>query len=279
MHSLVSTDWLGEHMQEPGLRILDASLHLPAAGRDAAAEFAIGHIPGASFLDLAALRDPSSALPNTLPTPAQAAARFAALGLARGDRIVLYDDSALLSAARGWFVLRGFGFGHIALLDGGLGKWRAEGRPLESGITSIAATDFAPTEFTGATRDKADMLANISSAAEQVVDARDSERFAGTGADMVHGLPGGHIPGARNLHYRDLLRPDGTFRPATELRAAFAAAGIDPARPIAASCGSGVTASAVLFALHLLGLEGALYDGSWSEWGADPATPKATGPA
>ena len=279
MESLVTTAWLAEQLGRGDLRVLDASLHLSATGRDAAAEFEAGHIPGAHFLDLAALRDPTSPLPNTLPTPAQAAARFAALGLERSDRIALYDDSPLVSAARAWFVLRGFGFERLALLDGGLRKWREEGRPLVSGVSAIPPTPHSPIAFTGPVRDKADMLTNIASRTEQVIDARDPERFAGTSADTVHGLPGGHIPGTRNLYYRELFHADGTFRLPAELRAAFAAAGIDPARPIAASCGSGVTAAVVLFALHLLGEQGSLYDGSWSEWGADPTTPKATGPA
>ncbi|MFA9201655.1 MAG: sulfurtransferase, partial [Cypionkella sp.] len=230
---------------------------------------------------LASLKDAASAVANTLPTPTQFAARMAALGISRDDRVVLYDDSAVKTAARAWFVLRMHGMREVAILDGGIARWRAEGRPLESGegaVTPIAAQP-GPAD-TRRVRSKNDMLANLASRAEQVIDARDPARFAGETADTVHGLPGGHIPGARNLHYRDLYRADGTLRGEGELRAAFERAGVDLARPIVTSCGSGVTASVLLFALHRLGIENAaLYDGSWSEWGADPATPKETGAA
>lgn len=280
MDSLVSTAWLAERIGESDLRVIDASMHLAAAARDAGAEFAAAHIPGARFLDLASLRDTGSAPPNTLPTAELAARRLGALDLAPSSRIVLYDDSALRTSARAWFVLRGFGLQRIAILDGGLAKWRSEGRSMESGAPGSAPDNHAPRPFAGAVRDKAAMLVNVATGTEQVLDARDPGRFAGDIADAVHGLPGGHIPGSRNLHYRDLFEADGTFKPPPALRAALAEAGVDPARPVIATCGSGVTAAVLLFALHVLGAqETALYDGSWSEWGADPATPKATGPA
>lgn len=281
MDSLVSTAWLADHLSEPGLLVLDASSHLPAVGRDARAEFAAGHIPGARFLDLANLKDAASPVPNALPTGAQVAERLASLGWQPGTQIVIYDDSAVKTSARAWFALRRAGVAS-ALLDGGLGKWKAEGRSLEAGdafASDVGAT--AALETTDAlVRTKSDMLANIASRAEQVIDARDGERFTATTADAVHGLPGGHIPGARHLFFRDLYSEDGTFLPAPKLRAAFAAAGVDLDRPVTTSCGSGVTASVLLFALHLLGKDdAALYDGSWSEWGADPDTPKESGAA
>ncbi len=281
MDSLVSTAWLADHIDDAGLLVLDASSHLPATGRDARAEFATGHIPGARFLDLASLKDASSPVPNALPTGVQVAERLASLGWQQGTMIVIYDDSAVKTSARAWFALRRAGVAS-ALLDGGLGKWKAEGRPLEAGEPSASGVGAAPAlETTEAlVRTKADMLANIDSRAEQVIDARDGERFSAASADAVHGLPGGHIPGACNLFFRDLYAEDGTFLPLPELRAAFSAAGVDLERPITTSCGSGVTASVLLFALHLLGKDdAALYDGSWSEWGADPDTPKESGAA
>jgi thiosulfate/3-mercaptopyruvate sulfurtransferase len=278
MDSLVSTAWLAEHLGAPDIVVLDATKHLAASGRDAGGEFLAAHIPGARFLNLADFADPASPVGKTLPGPAHASKKFSALGMKPADRIVLYDDSDVKTSARAWFILRGYGIEAVAILDGGLAKWRAEGRPLERGKAKGSKGDFAASEFAGAVRRKPDMLANIASAEEQVIDARDGDRFTGATRDTVHDLPGGHIPGSRNLFFRDLYDPDGTFKSDAELRASFEAAGVDLARPIVTTCGSGVTASVLLFALHRLGVEdAALYDGSWSEWGADPDTPKETG--
>jgi thiosulfate/3-mercaptopyruvate sulfurtransferase len=277
--ALVSTDWLAAHRETPGLAVLDASHHLPATGRDAAAEFAAGHIPGARFLGLASLFDAGSSVPYAAPTPDQLAARLGLLGVRPEDAIILYDDSAIRTAARGWFILTAAGWENVAILDGGFAKWRAEGRPLASGAAQadpVAPADLRPLQ---GLRSKADMLANLEADREQVVDARSADRVYGTGIDPVHGLPMGRIPGALNLPFTELFNPDGTYKPTEDIRSAFEAAGLDMTRPITATCGSGVTASVLLFALHLIGeRDFALYDGSWSEWGADPATPKAQGP-
>ena len=277
--SLVSADWLATHLGEPDLVVLDASHHLPAAGRDVRADYASAHIPGARLLDLASLFDAASPVPYAMPQPRQVAERLASLGVAPGARIVLYDDSAIRTSARGWFVLTACGWRDVAILDGGLGKWRAEGRALESDAPAISASTPAMLAPADSVRSKADMLANLASKAEQVIDARSADRVYGTGIDPVHGGQNGRIPGALNLPFTQVLNDDGTYKSPAELRAAFAAAGLDLARPVVASCGSGVTASVLLFALHLIGKhDTALYDGSWSEWGADPATPKAQGP-
>lgn len=277
--ALVSAAWLAAQIGAPGLCVLDASHHLPAAARNAVAEYAAAHIPGARFLDLASLTDTTSSVPAALPRPDQLAARLAELGVAPDSRIILYDDSAIRTSARAWFMLKASGWDNVAILDGGLGAWRADGGPMEAGTPALTAA--APAAFTPArrVRTKAQMLANIETRAEQVIDARSADRVFGSGIDPVHGGANGRIPGALNLPFTEVLNPDGTFKSPADLRAAFTAAGIDLARPIVGTCGSGVTASVLLFALHLIGVDApALYDGSWSEWSADPEMPKAQGP-
>jgi len=278
MDDLVSTAWLAGRLGEPGLIVVDASAHLPDAGRDARAEFAAARVPGARFLDLETLKDPDNPVPAALPTADQFAARMAAIGVRDGDRVVIYDDSAVKTSARAWFILRLQGLRELAMLDGGLGKWRAEGRPLENGTAAPATGRVTPSAGPGTVRFKADILANTGT--EQLLDARGAGRFTGAEPEIRPGMPSGHIPGSRNLPFGQVLNPDGTFKDAAGLRAAFAEAGIDLDRPVVTTCGSGVTAAVLLFAMHLLGKQDvALYDGSWSEWGTDPDTPKATGPA
>lgn len=278
MDSLVSTEWLASEMGATDLRIVDATLHLPAAGRDAAAEYRAGHIPGAVFMNLAELIDAAAPVENTMPTAEKFASRMQSLGLGDGSRIVIYDDSAVKTSARAWFMLRKFGAHSVAILDGGLAKWKAEGRPLAEGVETLRHRHFTAWSDDRRMRTKQQVAANIASHAEQLLDARSAARFSGEEADPRPGIASGHIPGALNLPYGELFNPDGTWKDKAGLRAAFAKAGIDLTRPVVTTCGSGITACVLLFGMHLLGKgDVALYDGSWTEWGGDPDTPKELG--
>ncbi|MGH6632512.1 3-mercaptopyruvate sulfurtransferase [Sphingopyxis sp.] len=280
MDALVSTDWLERELGASDLRVVDATKFLADEGRDARAEYEAGHIPSAVFLDLAELTDPSSDVDNMAPQAEKFASRMQSLGLGDGSRIVLYDDSPLKSAARGWWLLKLFGAHDVALLDGGLAKWKAEGRALEMGKQTLRHRHFTVWHDAKAVRTKDQMLANLGSAAEQVVDARPAARFTGEERDPRPGLAPGHIPNSRSLPHGQLFNADGTWKRGDDLKAAFDAAGVDLDKPLVTTCGSGMTATVVAFGAHLLGKEDvAVYDGSWVEWGADPATPKATGAA
>ncbi|MFM7028327.1 MAG: 3-mercaptopyruvate sulfurtransferase [Chakrabartia sp.] len=281
MESLVSTQWLAQELGASDLRVVDASLFLPADNRNPQAEYEAAHIPGAVFMDLAEIVDASSPLPMMLPKAEKFASRMQSLGLGDGSRIVLYDNSPYKSASRAWWMLsQVFGAHGVAILDGGLAKWQAEGRPVESGKPSIRHRHFTVWKNDKVVRDKAQILANLESGAEQVVDARGAARFTGEEGDPRPDVASGHIPGAFNLPYGQLFNADGTWKQGDALRAAFEAAGVDLSRPMVASCGSGLTAANLVFGAHLLGKSDiALYDGSWSDWGSDPATPKAMGPA
>jgi thiosulfate/3-mercaptopyruvate sulfurtransferase len=280
MESLVSTEWLAKELGAPDLKPIDATLFLPGSGRDARAEYEAEHIPGAVFMDLDDIVDPASRLPHAFPPAALFASRVRALGIGDGDRIVLYDNSPLHSAARGWWMLSSFGAKRVALLDGGLAKWKGEGRPIESGGAAARPGHFTPAEAAGAVADKALVAQMIGSREVEIVDARPASRFRGEDAEPRPGVQPGHIPGSRSLPQSELFEADGTWKRGEALRAAFESAGVDLAKPMVTTCGSGVTAAVLLFGAHLLGKEDVrLYDGSWSEWGADPAAPKATGPA
>ncbi len=275
---LVSTEWLAERLQNDDVVVIDASLHLPAAGRDAEAEYTAAHIPGARFLNLTGLIDETSDVPAALPRPDQFAAAIAALGVELGKRIIIYDDSALKSAARAWYLFTAFGITPVFVLDGGLAKWRSEDRPLESGIVEHIPSSQPDLGPPSRLRMKADILANIKTRTEQILDARAADRFEGCGTDPVHGVEGGRIPGSRNLPFGKMFREDGTFKSDDDLRSEFKSVGIDLNRPITATCGSGATASVLLLALAKIGKsDWALYDGSWSDWGGDPEMPKETG--
>jgi thiosulfate/3-mercaptopyruvate sulfurtransferase len=276
MDSLVSTEWLAEHLGEPDLVVVDSSWHMPASGRSGCDEYLAAHIPGARFLDIDELSDKANPAPHMLPSATGFAEAMERLGVGRDDRIVTYDNSPLRTAARGWFMLRHFGASQVSVLDGGLQKWIAEGRPTESGEPPPRLARFAASERRGEVVSKADVLAGVGA----MLDARGQPRFEGSVQDPRPGVAPGHIPGGRNLPFEALYREDGTFRSPDEIRALLAGAGIDPDQPFTASCGSGVTAISLIFAAHLLGNDQArLYDGSWAEWGADSATPKALGPA
>jgi len=276
---LVSTTWLAERLGAPGLVVIDASWYMPAMQRDADAEYLAAHVPGAVRVDLEAVSDAASPLPHMLPDAAAFAAHLGALGVGDDDAVVVYDGSrANMTAPRVWWMLRTFGHARAAVLDGGLGKWRAEGRPLESG----APPPRPPARFTARldatrVRDLEAMRANLESHAAQVVDARAAERFAGAVSEPRPGLRSGHIPGSASLPYGELVAPDGTVLPPEALRERFERAGIDLGRPVVATCGSGVTACALVLGLAVLGHEeAAVYDGSWTEWGGRPEVPVET---
>ncbi|WP_242139802.1 3-mercaptopyruvate sulfurtransferase [Sphingomonas sp. TREG-RG-20F-R18-01] len=279
MDSLVTTEWLANELGANDLRIVDATYFAGFGNRDAAAEYEAAHIPGAVFMDLGEIADTSSDLPAMLPTPEKFASRMQSLGLGDGSRIVLYDNSPYHTAARAWFMLRTFGAHDVAILDGGLAKWQAEGRDTASGKEQLRHRHFTVWADDKGVRTLDQMKANVDSGAEQVLDARSAARFTGEEADPRPATHPGHIPGSKNLPVGQLFNPDGTWKTGDALRSAFEGAGIDLAKPLVTTCGSGITASALAFGAHLLGTEAAVYDGSWSEWGADRTTPKATGAA
>jgi len=276
MGPVVSTEWLARHLGEPDLRVVDATWYLPTLKRDARAEFQAAHVPGAVYFDIDAIADRTTSLPHMLPTAEEFARAVGALGIGDGDRVVVYGARYMIASARVWWMFRVFGHDGVAVLDGGSRKWRAEGRPMESGIPTPAARRFTPRFRKELLADLERVRGTLRAGAEQLVDARSAGRFAGTEPEPRPGLRGGHIPGSRNLPYERLFEPeDGTLlAPGGGLRQAFETSGVDPGRPVVATCGSGVSAAVLALGLFLLGREdAAVYDGSWTEWAGRPDTP------
>ncbi|MBS0547808.1 MAG: 3-mercaptopyruvate sulfurtransferase [Proteobacteria bacterium] len=278
--ALVSTDWLASHLSAPDVRIVDASFYLPAQKRNPKAEFAAQHIPGAVYFDIDEIADSDNPLPHMLPSPEKFSARVRKLGLGDGNKIVVYDTTPMTGAARVWWMFRAMGHKDVAILDGGLPKWMAEGHPVTDDVTVAREKHFTARLDNTLVRSVDDVKGLLDSKREQVVDARAANRFRGEVPEPRAGLRIGHMPGAFNLPYNDLIdAKTGTMKPAADLKAAIAKSGIDPAKKVTASCGSGVTACVVALGLYLTGApDAAIYDGSWTEWGGRADTPIVTGP-
>ncbi|MFM2357193.1 MAG: hypothetical protein RLZZ528_2929 [Pseudomonadota bacterium] len=266
--TLVSTAWLAAHLRDPDLRILDASWYLPDAGRDPKAEYRAAHVPGARFFDIDEISDTRSGLPHMAPPPEKFISRMRAMGVGDGHQVVIYDGAGLFSAARVWWTFRLMGKTDVAVLNGGLPKWLAEGRPVEDMAPTLRDRHMTVQRQAGLVKDVTQVAAAAKLGDYTILDARSPGRFRGEEPEPRAGLRSGHIPGSVNVHYRTLLNDDGTMKNEADLRAVFAAAGADLTKPVITSCGSGVTAAIINLALERIGKrDHALYDGSWAEWG------------
>lgn len=278
MELLVTTEWLAAELGKTDIRIIDATMFLTNHARNARAEFETAHIPGAVFFDIDEVSDTASPLPHMLPPAEKFASRMQALGLGDGSRIIVYDNSPLRSAGRVWWMLTLFGAHEVAILDGGFAKWQAEGRATESGKPIVRHRHFTVWADQSLVRDARQITDNLRAKTEQVVDARSAARFAGTEPEARAGLRSGHIPGSKNLPFDTLLNEDGSYKSREAIKAAFDDAGIDLAKPTVVTCGSGITSGVVAFGAALLGHNKvAIYDGSWSEWGANAHNPVVIG--
>jgi len=266
--TLVSTQWLADHLNDPDLRVLDASWYLPDMGRDARAEYDAGHIPGARYFDIDDVADSASALPHMAPPIEKFMSRMRAMGVGDGHQVVVYDGIGLFSAARVWWLFRLMGKTDIAVLDGGLPKWLAEGREVEDMPPILRDRHMTAQRQAHLVKNVTQVAAAAKLGDWQIVDARGPERFRGDAPEPREGLRAGHIPGSFNVHYAELLNADGTMKRCDALREAFTDAGVDLKKRIITTCGSGVTAAILSLGLEMLGhRDVALYDGSWSEWG------------
>jgi thiosulfate/3-mercaptopyruvate sulfurtransferase len=278
---LVSTEWLASHLNDANVKVLDATFKLPGVLPLPKDDYLAAHIPGAVYFDVDAVSDHSNPLPHMLPSPTQFGGDVGALGVSNGDTVVIYDAGGWVAAPRAWWMFLSYGHRDVRILNGGLKKWRSEGRAVQAGEVTAKPATFKASYDARRVRSIEAMIANVASRTEQVIDARAADRFEGRAAEPRPGIRSGHIPGALNLPYNDLFdAATGTMKPLEELRKAFAGAGVDTAKPIVTSCGSGVSAAVLTLALYRLGIEDtALYDGSWSEWGKADGPPIATGPA
>ena len=278
--TLVSTDWLAEQMKDPDLRILDASTYLPGVDRDGRTEYDAVHIPGARFFDIDDVSDGRSDLPHMVPPIEKFMSRVRAMGVGDGHQIVVYDGSGLFSAARVWWLFRLMGQNNIAVLDGGLPKWIAEGREVEDLAPVIRDRHMTVRFQNQMVRDVTQVSSASKLGTSQIVDARAAARFRGEVSEPREGLRSGHIPNSRNVPFTDLLNDDKTMKTPDQTRAIFESAGVDLKKPIITTCGSGVTAAVLGLALERIGHDmWSLYDGSWTEWGMFPTVPVATGEA
>jgi thiosulfate/3-mercaptopyruvate sulfurtransferase len=278
---LVTTDWLAAHIGDAGVKIIDASFKLPGIMPLPIDDYLAAHIPGAVFFDVDAVSDHSVSLPHMYPDEQQFARNIAALGISSTDTVVAYDSGGWVAAPRAWWMFLSFGHGNVKVLDGGLKKWQAEGHPTHAGQVMPKPGRFEAKLDSGYVRSKQQLVGNLDSHAEQVIDARPRPRFEGTGPEPRPGLRGGHIPGSRNVPYAELFdAKTGAMKSLEDLRRIFGDAGVDLAKPVVTTCGSGVSAAVLTLALYRLGVRGsALYDGSWAEWGMSDGPPVATGPA